>query len=114
MRARAGWQEYFQTHDLFLLPASFVPAFPHDTRPTNQRTLATSSGPRDYMDLLFWISFATFTGLPATVAPAGRTRGGLPVGLQILGPYLEDATPIDFAGRLADVTGGFEAPPQFR
>jgi amidase len=113
MRARQLWQEYFRTYDVFLLPTSLVAAFPHDKRPTNQRTLATSNGPRDYMDLLFWISFATFTGLPATIAPAGRTREGLPVGLQIVGPYLEDATPIDFAGRLADVIGGFEAPKQF-
>jgi amidase len=113
MRSRAIWQDYFRTHDIFLMPTSFVPAFPHDTRATNQRTLATSNGPRDYMDLLFWITFATLTGLPATIAPAGRTRDGLPVGLQIMGPYLEDATPIDFAGRLADVIGGFEAPRQF-
>jgi amidase len=60
--------------------------------------------------LLFWISFATLTGLPATTAPIGVTRAGLPVGLQIIGPYLEDATPIDIAGKLADVTGGFTPP----
>jgi hypothetical protein len=30
--------------------------------------------------------------------------------LQIIGPYLEDATPIDIAGKLADVTGGFTPP----
>ena len=51
------------------------------------------------------------TGLPATTAPVGLTRAGLPVGIQIIGPYLEDATPIDLAGRLADVLGGFR-PPQ--
>jgi len=64
-----------------------------------------------YFDLLFWISFATLTGLPATTVPVGLTRAGLPVGLQIIGPYLEDATPIDLAGKLADVLGGFR-PPQ--
>ena len=62
------------------------------------------------MDLYFWISFATLTGLPATIAPIGLTRKGLPVGLQIMGPYLEDATPIDIAGKLADVIGVF-CPP---
>jgi len=113
MKARAVWQEYFRTHDVFLLPTALVPAFPHDHGQTNQRRLATSQGPRDYMDLLFWISFATLTGLPATVAPAGLTRGGLPVGLQIIGPYLEDATPLDFAGKLADVVGGFTPPKGF-
>jgi amidase len=43
----------------------------------------------------------------------GLTAGGLPVGLQIVGPYLEDATPIAVAGHLADVIGGFKAPPGF-
>jgi amidase len=49
--------------------------------------------------------------LPATVAPAGRTAEGLPVGVQIVGPYLEDRTPIEFARRLADVIGGYAPPP---
>ncbi|PYM50552.1 MAG: hypothetical protein DME14_05235 [Candidatus Rokuibacteriota bacterium] len=62
---------------------------------------------------LFWISFATLTGLPATTAPIGLTRDGLPVGVQIVGPYLEDATPIDVAGRLAEVIGGFTPPKGF-
>lgn len=110
MMARAVWQKYFQTHDVFLMPTAFVPAFPHDKRPWSERILNTPEGQREYNDMLFWISFATLTGLPATTAPVGRTRDGLPVGIQILGPYLEDATPIDVAGKLADVIGGFTAP----
>jgi amidase len=103
--------EYFRTHDAFLLPTAFVPAFPHDhTADMDKRTLTTPKGPRLYQDILFWISFATLTGLPATTAPVGLTRDGLPVGLQILGPYLEDVTPIDLAGKLADVVGGFRPP----
>jgi amidase len=110
MAARAAWQSYFRSHDAFLMPTSFVPAFAHDHGPMAARTLATSSGPRPYADLTFWISFATLAGLPATTAPVGLTRSSLPVGIQILGPYLEDATPIDLAARLADVLGGFRPP----
>ena len=51
--------------------------------------------------------------LAATAAPVGRTAQGLPVGLQVLGPYLEDATPIDFADRMSTVVGGFVPPPGF-
>jgi amidase len=51
-----------------------------------ERQLATPEGARQYLDLLFWISFATLTGLPATTAPVGLTRDGLPVGIQIMGP----------------------------
>jgi len=112
--ARGIWQAYFRTHDAFLMPTALVPAFPHD-QSGNQltRVLTTPGGPRPYGDLCFWISFATLAGLPATTAPVGLTAGGLPVGLQIVGPYLEDATPIAVAGRLAEVIGGFKAPPGF-
>ena len=112
--ARAIWQAYFRTYDAFLMPTAFVPAFPHDQRPNQfERVLATPAGPRPYFDILFWISFASLAGLPATTAPVGLTRGGLPVGIQIVGPYLEDATPIDVAGRLTEVVGGFRPPPGY-
>jgi amidase len=110
----AAWQEYFRTRDAFLLPTAFTPACLHDhTQPMDARRIATPEGARSYMDLLFWMTPATLNGLPATVAPAGLTPEGLPVGLQIVGPYLEDATPIDIAGRLADLIGGFHAPPGY-
>jgi amidase len=112
--ARGTWQAYFRTHDAFLMPTALVPAFPHDpTGDQRSRVLTTPGGPRPYGDLCFWISFATLAGLPATTAPVGLTKGGLPVGIQIVGPYLEDATPIDVAGRLSDVVGGFKAPAGF-
>jgi amidase len=111
MTARAAWQEFFRTHDAFLIPTAFVPAFPHDHRqPAEERRLSTPEGSRFYWDITFWITFATLSGLPATTAPIGLTSDDLPVGIQIMGPYLEDATPIDFAGRLAEVVGGFRRP----
>jgi amidase len=59
----------------------------------------------------FWISMATLAGLPATVAPVGRTRAGLPAGIQIVAPMWEDATSIECAALLSDVVGGFVPPP---
>ena len=38
------------------------------------------------------------------------TEFGLPVGIQIMGPHLEDATTIGVAEKMAEVTGGFEPP----
>jgi amidase len=114
LRTRAVWQEYFKTFDAFLLPVNFVPAFPHDNKSEMfSRKLRTTAGERSYLDQSKWISFATLTGCPATVAPVGRTRSGLPVGIQILGPYLEDATPIDIALKMAGVGGGFSPPPGY-
>jgi len=110
-RARAVWREYFKTFDAFLLPVNFVPAFPHNNKSDmNLRKLTTAEGERNYLDQSRWICFATLTGCPATVAPAGRTKSGLPVGIQIMGPYLEDATPIDIAWKMSELTGGFTPP----
>src|SRR4029077_546817 len=51
MAARAVWQEYFRTRDAFLMPTTFVAAFPHDATPDSmKRRLATPEGSRDYMD----------------------------------------------------------------
>jgi len=35
------------------------------------------------------------------------------VAIQIMGPFLEDATPIGLAALLADQVGGFEPPPGY-
>jgi amidase len=113
LRMRTLWEDWFRTRDAFLMPVAFVPAFPHDHTPGwSRRTLATAAGPRPYHDLMVWTSVAGLTGHPATVAPAGHTATGLPVGIQILGPWLEDATSIAVAGLIEDVLGGFGPPPE--
>jgi len=113
LKAHDIWHEYFKTHDAFLMPTNFIQAFPHDHGPQRGRRLKTTQGERRYDDQFKWISFATLTGCPATIAPVGRTKEGLPVGIQIMCSLFEDATPIDIAARMRDVVGGFEPPPMF-
>lgn len=113
-RMRAALASFFRDHDVLLMPVSGVPAIPHDeSQPLPARTVRVNGAGRPYADLFSWIALATATLHPATVAPVGRTPGGLPVGLQIVGPYLEDRTTIDFAARLAALVGGFTPPPGF-
>jgi amidase len=111
MAARAAWTRYFDDVDVFVCPANFTPAFPHDTRPFEERTITTPEGDRPYSNQVFWVSHASLPGLPALAAPVGRTPGGLPVGAQVLGPLHEDDTAITFADLLGDVVGGYEPPP---
>jgi amidase len=93
------------------MPVVPVAAIPHDHRhPLSARTITVDGKPRSYFELFSWVALATMAYLPATVVPVGRTRGGLPVGMQIVGPYLEDRTTIDLAKHLAEVCGGFQAP----
>jgi amidase len=113
---RAVWQSYFQDHDVLLLPTTFTAAFSHDhSQPIERRVVETPEGKRPYLrDMASWISHASLAGLPATVAPIGRTSADLPVGIQIVAPMWEDRTAIAFAALLADSIGGFAPPPAFR
>jgi amidase len=111
MSARAAWGHYFNDFDVFLCPANFTPAFPHDSRPFDQRMIATPEGERPYDNQPFWISHASLSGLPAVAAPIGRTPGNLPVGAQIIGPLYEDDSAITFAELLGEVIGGYDRPP---
>jgi amidase len=111
MASRAAWSRYFADVDVFLCPTTFTPAFPHDTRPFEERVIGTPEGDRPYDAQVFWIAHAALPGLPAVSAPVGRTAGGLPVGAQLIGPPHEDDTAITFAELLAEVVGGYERPP---
>ena len=108
---RARWEKFFESVDVFLLPTACTTAFPHDPTPPDQRRIPLPEGGScSFWDLLAYITPATVTGCPATTAPAGLSKSGMPVGLQIMGPYLEDATPIAFARLLAQEIGGFRPP----
>ena len=58
----------------------------------------------------WWAGPASALGLPATVVPAGLAPGGtegLPVGMQVVGPYLGDLTTLAFAEFTESVLGRF-------
>jgi amidase len=108
---RALWEKYFESADVFLLPTAMTTAYPHDHGPRDTRTVPMpEGGAQPQLNLLTYISPASLTGCPATTVPAGLGKSGLPVGLQIVGPYLEDATPIGFGQLLASEIGGFQPP----
>ena len=65
MVARAAWGRYFNDVDVFLCPANFTPAFPHDRRPFDERMITTPEGERSYNNQPFWISHASLPGANA-------------------------------------------------
>lgn len=115
VRLQHRMRAFFSDYDVFLSPVVPVAAIAHDDHPDFYgRQIRVGDGSRPYSDLLSWIAPATLAGLPATSAPVGRTTEGLPIGLQIVGPPLEDRTPIAFAAALAARIGGFEPPTRVR
>ena len=107
------WRRLFRDWDIVLCPVTPAPAFPHETRAWEERELTVDGRAVRYGDQFHWIGPATLCGLPSTALPAGLSPEGLPVGLQAIGPYLEDRTPIRFAGLVEREFGGFVAPPSF-
>ena len=87
---RARWQALFQEVDVILCPPMPTTAFPHDHSPQPTRQLDVDGKKIPYDDQLAWPAIATLCGLPATVAPIGHDEHGLPIGVQIIGGYLED------------------------
>jgi amidase len=112
-RLSQGWSELFREWDVVLCPPMPTPAFPHDhSLPLEHRQIRIDGKTYSYLDAqIIWGELATTPGLPATVAPIDRSESGLPIGVQIIGPYLEDRTTIAFAELLEREFGGFMPPP---
>ncbi|NKS56033.1 amidase [Rhodococcus hoagii] len=114
--SRRRWAEFFDGVDVLVCPVSPTAAFPHDQRPDpawSIRTLLVDGAERPYREMLTWMAPASLNHLPAAVAPIGTTRDGLPVGIQVIAPYLHDRTAVKFVRCLEDLTGGFRRPPGF-
>lgn len=111
-RLRQQWSVLFRQFDVVLCPPHAVVAFPHDhLDDMEERRLDIDGAAHPYLSQIVWATLATPPGLPATVMPIGRSRDGLPIGVQIVGPYLEDRTTIAFAGLMEREFGGFVPPP---
>ena len=112
--ARARWRALFATFDAVICPVTPTPAFPHDHSPDQEkRRLMINGEPHAYLDSLLWPGVATLPGLPATALPIGRSPEGLPIGAQIIGPWLEDRTPLQLARLIEREFGGFGPPKAF-
>ena len=112
-RVQQQWSQLFREWDLVLCPAMPTPAFPHDhSSPIESRRIKIDGKSYSYLDAqIVWAELAATPGLPATVAPIDRSQSGLPIGVQVIGSYLEDRTTIAFAELLEREFGGFVPPP---
>jgi amidase len=85
------WQrvnKWFDDYDLLITPAAAVPPFVAETVSPPEidgRTMET------YVDWLGITYGITMSGLPAIVVPCGFNEAGLPIGLQIVSKYWNEA-----------------------
>jgi amidase len=94
---------FFDTYDLLLTPATIVPAFPLEQRYLERL------GTHVFGNYVEWLGIAyaiTLICSPAMSLPCGLTASGLPVGLQIAGPRLGEASVLK-AGQMLETLLGF-------
>ena len=111
-----AWAGFFADYDVLLTAPVPVVAFPHMAEGEGvhseqlARRIIVSGREEPYLDFT-WQGLATVAKLPATVMPTGRLCQGLPVGMQVIGPWMEDLTTIAFAEAAEAEVGGFVPPP---
>jgi amidase len=102
LAVRRQWAALFEAFDVVVAPVMGVTAFAHQEGEFNERTLVIDGETTPYGAQIAWPGMATLANLPATAVPIGATRSGMPIGAQVIGPYLEDFTPLAFAGLIGN------------
>ncbi len=108
----AAWAELFERFDVVVCPVTVLPAFAHLQQGRwDTRTLRVNGRVRPYPELEGWPALVGSAYLPSTVVPVGFTPDALPVGMQIVSPFLNDKISLKVASLVADEAGGYVAPP---
>ncbi len=91
------FRDAFTKVDAIVTPTSPVPAFKLGER--------TEDPLQMYLSDIYTVT-GSLAGVPGISVPCGKTRGGLPVGMQILGPAFAEARVLQLAQAFEDA-GGF-------
>ena len=101
-RNEMAWAMLFGTYDFVLAPPAPVLAVRHSDTRIFDTPLSINGGEVPGAAGLCWAGLATFPNLPATVLPIGET-GGLPCGVQVMGPRWSDLACISAAEQIGEV-----------
>jgi amidase len=109
---RRAWSAFFREWDVLLCPVITTAALPHrQDGATWERKITVDGKEIAYNEMLFWPGLIGGYHLPATVAPMGSTKRGLPLGVQIAGPLYGDRSTVAAAALLEQAWAGFKPPP---
>ncbi len=112
-RQRAAWAQCFERYDAVLAPVMPTAAFRHDVdRPITERVIDIDGATLPHLVAMAWCGAIGSVLLPVVALPTGPTPDGLPVGVQVIGPFLSDRRLLRVAGLIDAAAGpGFTPPP---
>jgi amidase len=109
---RAQWARFFEAYDVVLAPVMPTVAFPHDTeRSFEDRVLDIDGRVISHIVAMGWCGAIGAVLLPVVTLPTGLSPERLPVGIQVIGPFLSDLRLLDIAGQLERAAGTSFLPP---
>jgi amidase len=104
-------ERFFGSHDVLLAPVSYGPAF---KRCKDGSALDFDGVMRPHNDYCWpYVGPFNASGHPVLVLPLGASNDGLPIGVQLIGPYWSEPELLHIARELAPLTRGFIAPQGF-
>jgi Asp-tRNA(Asn)/Glu-tRNA(Gln) amidotransferase A subunit family amidase len=95
-----------ETHPVLICPVASIPAFRH-----GERSWMIDGTEVSYLDAMSYTQWFNVLGNPAAVVPAGRSREGLPIGVQIVGRPFEEELVLSVAAAIEHACGGYRRPP---
>jgi amidase len=109
---RRAWAALFDRYDAVLAPVMPTAAFPHDTdRPMTDRVLDVDGQAVPHLFVLAWCAAIGSVLLPVVTLTTGLTPAGLPVGVQVVGPFLSDLRLLHIATLMDEAAGKRFTPP---
>ena len=96
------FRKLFERFDVLLTPAAPVKPFPVEKNFPDQ---INGKKFENYIDWIAPAFLVTLVSLPAASAPAGLTRDGLPVGMQIVAPRFEEPLILSLASLIHRQSG---------
>ena len=98
LQIRREWDRFFRQYDAFLCPVSSTAAPPLVARSTIlNRTIVVNGEDMPMLRQHFWSAISVLPYLPSLTIPIGRVEGGLPAGIDWMGPAFGDLILTDMA-----------------
>ena len=104
-RLRDELLRWMETTSILVAPVGATPAYKHDTLKVNVR----DSDINVFRAFSYAQTFNVFD-LPVVTVPVGRSRDGLPIGVQIVGRPFEEAVVLAAASLVEESLGGWQMP----